>query len=75
MTKRLLGISLMSMMMGVAPSTVAADKPETPHLVFVAEYIRELVAIENIRYSGEQELKQDPNDPSSSLIHISTLFI
>ena len=48
--------------------------PETSHLVFVTEYIRELAAIENIRESGEQELKQDPNNPSSSLIHTSTLF-
>ncbi len=51
-----------------------SKKPETPHLVFVTEYIRELAAIENIRESGEQELKQDPNSTFSNMIHSSTLF-
>lgn len=57
-----------------APSTVGAEKPETPHLVFVSEFIRELAAIENIRDSGEQELKKDPNSTFSNMIHSSTLF-
>ena len=57
-----------------APSTVGVEKPETSHLVFVTEYIRELSAIENIRDSGEQELKEDPNSTFSNMIHSSTLF-
>jgi hypothetical protein len=46
--------------------TVGAEKseakPETPHLAFVTEYIRQLAAIENIRASSEQELKQATKD-------------
>jgi hypothetical protein len=57
-----------------APATFGVDKPETSHLVFVTEYIRELAAIEDIRASGEQELKQDPNAIFSNMIHSSTLF-
>ena len=51
-----------------------AKKPETPHLEFVNEYIRELAAMENIRDSGEQELQQNPNSTFSNMIHSSTLF-
>ena len=57
-----------------APSTFGVEKPETSHLVFVTEYIRELSAIERIRDSGEQELKKDPDNPFSNTIHISTLI-
>jgi hypothetical protein len=57
-----------------APSTFGVEKPETSHLVFVTEYIRELSAIENIRDSGEKELKEDPNSTFSNMIHSSTLF-
>jgi hypothetical protein len=50
-------------------------KPETPHLVFVTEYIRELAAVENIRASGEKELKQGTTDNTfTNMIHSSTLF-
>jgi hypothetical protein len=41
-----------------AASTFGAEKPETPHLAFVTEYVRELAAIENIPASALQELKQ-----------------
>jgi hypothetical protein len=51
-------------------------KPETSHLKFVTEYIRELAAIEDLRASGEQELKkitrQEESFPIS--IHTSTLI-
>ena len=57
-----------------APSAFGVEKPETSHLVFVTEYIRELSAIENIRDSGEKELKEDPNSTFSNMIHSSTLF-
>jgi len=52
-------------------------KPETPHLEFVTEYIRELAAVEKIRAEGEEENNQDKKDgklPFSGLIHTSTLF-
>jgi hypothetical protein len=44
----------------VSPSLLAASdkpaqKPETPHLDFVTEFIRELSATEDIRASGEQD--------------------
>src|SRR5260221_13665765 len=57
-----------------APSTFSVEKPETPHLVFVTEYVRELAALENIREAGEQELKEDPDHMFSNMIHSSTLF-
>jgi len=53
-----------------AASILAADKPETPHLAFVTEYIRELAAIENIRASAEQEPK--PDAVLSNAIYTST---
>lgn len=59
----------------VSASPSQAKKPETSHLLFVTEYIRELAAIENIRESGKEELKADPkNDASSTALHSSTLF-
>jgi hypothetical protein len=61
------------MTVGVA-STFAIEKPETSHLVFVTEYVRELAALENIRDSGEQELKQDPDSTFSNMIHSSTML-
>jgi hypothetical protein len=55
------------------PSTFAAEKPETPHLVFVREYIRGLAAIEDIRSSGERRLKQAAKDDTfSNLIYTGT---
>jgi hypothetical protein len=54
-----------------------AVKPETPHLEFVTEYIRELAAVEQIRAEGEDENNQDKNDdklPFASAIHTCTLF-
>ena len=50
----------------------AVHEPETPHLEFVTEYIRELGAIQNVREKGERELKEDPGPASA--IHSSTLF-
>jgi hypothetical protein len=64
-----------SALAGGAISTFKVEKPETSHLVFVSEYIRELSAIENIRASGEQELKQGTtSEVFSAGIHSSTLF-
>jgi hypothetical protein len=58
-------------------ATAQSAKPETPHLVFVREYIRELAAIERIRAAGEEENNQDKADdklPFPGLIHTSTMF-
>src|ERR1700730_16982316 len=52
-------------------------KPETPHLEFVTEYIRELAAVERIRAAGEDENNQDKKDdklPFAGAVHTSTLF-
>lgn len=59
-----------------ARSTFAADKPETPHLVFVTEYVHDLASIEDIRAAGERELKQDTKDAEkfATAVHNSTLF-
>ncbi len=54
-------------------SAFAADKPETPHLAFVNEYVRELAAIEDIRATGEQRLKEGVKDDNfSNLIYTGT---
>ena len=58
-------------------ATARPVKPETPHLEFVTEYIRELAAVERIRAKGEDENNQDEKDdklPYSSSIHTFTLF-
>jgi hypothetical protein len=60
-----------------ARATARPVKPETPHLEFVTEYIRELAAVERIRAAGEDEANQDKKDdklPFSGAIHTSTLF-
>lgn len=56
-----------------------AVKPETPHLAFVTEYIRELSAYEELRAKGEQENAEAQGSTDStaiftSMIHSSTLF-
>jgi hypothetical protein len=61
------------------PARAAAQPvmPETPHLKFVTEFIRELAAVEQIREAGKAENNQDKKDeklPLSSAVHTSTLF-
>ena len=55
-------------------TTRPANKPETPHLEFVTEFIRELAAIQDIREAAESDLKQDPQAVFSNCIHSSTLM-
>ena len=60
-----------------ARATARPVMPETPHLEFVTEYIRELAAVERIRAAGEEENKQDTKDgklPFAGVIHTSTMF-
>jgi hypothetical protein len=58
----------------VTASVKPPQKPETPHLDFVKEYVRELAEIERIHASGEEELKQGTeNDVFSIMIHTCTL--
>jgi hypothetical protein len=58
-----------------AASTFGAEKPETSHLAFVTEYVRELAAIEYIRASAEQELKQGKDsEVFSNAVHTSALI-
>src|SRR5580704_5887760 len=60
-----------------AKATRATARPETPHLEFVTEYIRELAAVERIRAAGEEENDQNKKDdkpPFAGIIHTSTLF-
>jgi hypothetical protein len=56
------------------PPAFGADKPETPHLAFVTEYVRELGAIEDIRAAGEQEQAAGKQDVFSNGIHTCTAF-
>jgi hypothetical protein len=51
----------------------AQTVPETPHLKFVTEFIRELAAIENLRAAPEQENKPDDQDNAfANAIYLST---
>jgi hypothetical protein len=59
---------------------VQVEQPETPHLAFVTEYVRELSAIEDLRAKGERETKRDQETKEDQLatflgmVHSSTLF-
>jgi hypothetical protein len=55
-------------------ATRSKNKPETPHLEFVTEYIRELAATQEIRDTAERDLAQDPQAVFSNCIHSSTLM-
>ena len=44
-------------------ATATPEKPETPHLEFVTEYVRELGALSAVREIGEREMKQSKQDP------------
>jgi hypothetical protein len=55
-------------------SAFAEKKPDTSHLAFVKEFVRELGAVEEIRDKGEQDLKEDPKAIFSNMIHSATLF-
>src|ERR1700686_2730022 len=58
-----------------AASSFGTEKPETPHLVFVTEYIRELAAFENVRASAEKDQKLGKkSEVFSNGIHASTLI-
>jgi hypothetical protein len=57
------------------PASVSADKkPETSHLTFVREVIRELSAVEDIRSKADEDLRKDSNATFSNMIHTATLF-
>lgn len=58
----------------IADQSSQVQKPETSHLAFVTEYIRELSAIERIRASGEKDLKEAKSSVFSNAIHSGTLF-
>jgi hypothetical protein len=50
-----------------------AETPETSHLAFVTEYVRELAAVEDIRAAAEQELKQaEKQDVLANVVYTST---
>jgi hypothetical protein len=66
-------VFLLVLVAGGPPPTFGAEKPETPHFVFVTEYVRELSAIETIRASAEQALKQGAEDEVfSNVVYTST---
>ena len=55
------------------PPTFGAEKPETPHLAFVTEYVRELGEFETLRAAGEQEQAAGKEDEVfANAIHTST---
>ena len=54
--------------------SIRAEAPETTHLAFVTEYIRELATNERLRASAEEEMSQAKNTNESlrNAIHCST---
>lgn len=61
----------------ISANAKAPPKPDTPHLEFVTEYIRELSACEELREKGEKEIAQESGDPGGTLgatIHSGTLI-
>src|SRR5260370_34856161 len=48
-----------------ARATARPVKPETPHLEFVTEYIRELAAVERIRAAGQNENNEEKKKPKT----------
>jgi hypothetical protein len=67
--------ALLTIALGIgALRPLRAGTPETPHLTFVTEYIRELATNEKLRASAEEEISQAKNDNESlrNAIHGST---
>jgi hypothetical protein len=56
------------------PADEKPQKPDTSHLAFVKEFIRELSAIEEIRSKAEQDNKKDPNLTFENMVHSATFF-
>ncbi len=60
---------------GVAEQHSHTNKPETSHLEFFKEYIRELAAVERIRAAAEEENSKSTDDTRfTNAIHASSLF-
>lgn len=53
-------------------SLVDAAQPETPHLQFVQEYIRELSTLEHIRAAAEKEMKTKGVNRFEEMIYFTT---
>ena len=55
------------------PTHTPTPKPETPHLRFVKEYVRELIEDESLSKSGEKELSEakTPEEQFSTSIYVS----
>ena len=65
MSKRALAIFLLLVGMAAGqtkPSHAPTPKPETPHLRFVKEYVRELVEDESLKINGEKEFGEAKTD-------------
>jgi hypothetical protein len=64
-SKRALAIFLLLVGMAAGqtkPSRAPTPKPETPHLRFVKEYVRELIADESLKINGEKEFGEAKTD-------------
>ena len=71
-------IALAVLLAGIAagqtkPAHAPTPKPETPHLRFVNEYVRELIEDESLRTTGKKEISQakTPNEQFSAGIYAS----
>jgi hypothetical protein len=67
-------LTLLSVVLAVPGLLRGDNKPETSHLAFVKEFVRELSAIEEIRAKAEQDNKNDPNGTFPNIVHAATLF-
>jgi hypothetical protein len=75
MNCRYLVLAVFGLSIAVGSLAPGAEQPETSHLAFVTEYIRELAAIEKIRAAGEKELNEGKKEGVfRTAIHTSTLM-
>ena len=76
MSKR--GLAIFLLLVGMAagqtkPPHAPTPEPETPHLRFVKEYVRELIADEGLKIYGGKEFSEatTPNEQFSASIYVS----
>jgi hypothetical protein len=57
-SKRAIATLLLLASVAVGQNKPAHLKPETPHLAFVKEYVRELISDEDLKTTGQKELNE-----------------
>ena len=63
-----------TLLVAAEPPKGSTPLPTTPPLEFVSEFVRQLAAIENIRFVGAMEYEKDKDNIFPNMIHTSTAF-